>query len=261
MNLSYTTYGSGPVIVLIHPGGVDSREWQGLVPLLAKTHQVVIFDARGTGRSPAPQEPMQPVKDVLELLDHLKLDRVTLVGHSMGGELATNLTLSYPERVDRLIVVAPALTGFSFSDTYTGWMQELNSFAPDIEKMTRFSLDAAIYKNVMASDYRDLFIDMHTQYFKRVFTEWRSFEVIWPQPPAIERLENIKVPTLFVYGSDEWSDMSDIAAEFKRVPKISFAKLEGADHMIPLTHFKELSSHIHSFLHDHFTHSAAYQQE
>lgn len=248
MDLSYSTYGTGPAIVLIHTGGVDSREWLELIPLLARTHRVVIFDARGTGRSPAPQQPLNLVEDLLMLLNHLKLDRVTLIGHSIGGEVATNFTLSNPDRVDHLVVVAPSLTGFAFSDTYTGWMQELNSLAPDIDKMIQFSLDGPIYRTVMASGYRDFFIEMHTQYFTRVFTEWRSFNLIWPQPPAIERLEKIAVPTLFVYGTVEWSDMSAVAEEFKRVPLIAFARLEDADHMLPLTHSIELASHIYTFL-------------
>lgn len=207
MDLIYTIYGKGDSIVLIHSGGVDSREWKELVPLLAATHQVVIFDARGTGRSPAPRVPLNLVEDLHALLEYLKLEQVTLVGHSIGGELATNFTLSYPEKVTGLIVVAPSLTGFTFSDTYMGWMQQLNSLAPDISRMIRFSLDGPIYRTVMASNYRDFFIEMHNQYFTRVFTEWRSFEVIWPQPPAIKRLEKIAVPSLFVYGTVEWSDM------------------------------------------------------
>ncbi|GIO12743.1 alpha/beta hydrolase [Cohnella xylanilytica] len=250
MDLNYSTYGSGPAIVLIHSGGVDSRVWLELVPLLARTRKVVLYDVRGIGRSPAPQVPFDLVDDLLGLLNFLKLDRVALVGHSIGGETAVNFALTYPERVDRLTVIAPSLTGFAYSDTFIGWMSEVNSLAPDIGKMVRFSLDGPIYRTVMASEYKDFLTEMHTLYFTRVFTEWRSFDVIWPQPPAIERLETIAAPTLFVYGTVEWDDMAAIADEFKRVPSIAFAKLDGADHMIPLTHAKELAGHILSFLQD-----------
>lgn len=248
MDLCYSTYGSGPAMVLIHSGGVDSRVWLELVPLLARTHRVVTFDALGTGFSPPPQEPIKLVEDLLGLLDHLKLNKVILIGHSIGGELGTNFTLTYPERVERLVVIAPSLTGYTYSDTYQLWMNELNSLAPDIDKMKQFSLNGPIYRNVMASHYRDFFDEMHTQYFTRVFTEWRSFELIWPQPPAIERLEKIEVPTLFVYGTKDWSDMSEIADEYRRVPSVAFITIQDADHMIPLTHSKELAEHIHSFL-------------
>lgn len=248
MDLNYSIYGTGEPIVLIHSGGVDSRAWRELVLLLARTHQIVTFDARGTGRSPAPQVPLNLVEDLRQLLDDLKLDHVILVGHSIGGELATNFTLSFPGRVARLIVVAPSLTGFIFSETFMGWIQQLNALAPDVDKMIQFSLQGPIYRTVMASGQRDFFIEMHTQYFTRVFTEWRSFEVIWPQPPAIEQLEAIVVPTLFMYGTVEWDDMHMIAQEFKRIPRVAFAEIAGADHMLPLTHPQEMASHIQSFL-------------
>ncbi|WP_426983610.1 alpha/beta fold hydrolase [Brevibacillus borstelensis] len=248
MNLNHNSYGNGPAIVMIHSGGVDSREWLELIPLLANFHRVVTFDGRGTGRSPAPEEPMDLVADLLGLLDHLKLDRVTLVGHSIGGELATNFTLSYPERVEHLIVIAPSLTGYPYSKVFTDWMAEINSLAPDIGKTVKCSLDGPNYRIVMASDYRDLLIEMHTQYMTRVFSEWRSFEVIWPQPLAIERLELIAQPTLFIHGTEEWSDMLGVAKEFERVSSIAFAKVEGADHMLTLTHAEDLATHIHSFL-------------
>ncbi|NMO97100.1 alpha/beta fold hydrolase [Paenibacillus lemnae] len=77
MDLSYSTYGSGSVMVLIHSGEVDSRVWLELIPLLARTYRVVIFDARGTGFSPAPSEPINLVADLLGLLDHLKFNKVT----------------------------------------------------------------------------------------------------------------------------------------------------------------------------------------
>ena len=248
MDLNYHSFGSGPAIVLIHSGGVDSREWLEIVPLLARSYRVVTFDGRGIGRSPAPQQPMNLVADLLRLLDHLKLERVALAGHSIGGELAVNFALSHPERVERLIAIAPSLTGYPYSKEFTDWMGSVNSLAPDVGKMVEYSLKGPIYRTVMASEYRDFLIEMHTLYMTRVITEWRSFEVVWPQPPALERLERIACPTLFVRGTVEWSDMEGVAKQFKRIPAVAFAKVEGADHMLTLTHPEQLATHIRSFL-------------
>ncbi|URJ61331.1 alpha/beta fold hydrolase [Paenibacillus polymyxa] len=89
---------------------------------------------------------------------------------------------------------------------------------------------------------------MHTHYMTRVFTEWKSFEVLWPEPPSIERLEKIAASTLFIQGTIEWPDMYNIAEHFKRVPAIRFAEIEGADHMLVLTHAEELANSIRQFV-------------
>ena len=74
---------------------------------------------------------------------------------------------------------------------------------------------------------------MHTLYMTRVFSEWKSFEVIWPMPPAIERLEELLAGTLFIQGTVEWEDMQRIAEQFKRVQDIRFEVIEGLTIWLP----------------------------
>lgn len=250
MDLFYEVQGkgTGSPILMIHSGGVDSRTWKNLAPALAESHQVITFDGRGTGHSPAPHAPMNIVEDMKSLLDHLNLASAVLIGHSMGGQAATEFALKYPEMTDRLILIAPALSGFSFSKAYTDWVMEVNSFAPDYVKMTEFSLQGPPYRVTMSGPHRDFFSEMHLQYMKRVFTEWRSFELIWPETPAIERLEQLRAETLFIEGTCDWEDISLIADEFKRVPSFRHIRIEGGDHMMMLTHGGEIAGHIKRFL-------------
>ncbi|TDQ40381.1 alpha/beta fold hydrolase [Aureibacillus halotolerans] len=248
MDLSYDIQGDGSPIVMVHSPGVDSREWQEIVPILAKSRKVITFDCRGCGHSPAPQSPTSLVEDLYNLLKHLGLERVTLVGHSMGGQAVTDFTLAYPSMVERLVVICPALTGFQFSNEFTDWMASVNAAAPDIPKLVDLSLAGLNYRVTMTSKYRDFVREMATQYMTRVFTEWKSFKVIWPDPPAIERLEEIKPDTLFIYGTVEWPDMLKIAEEFKRIPSVQFVEIEGGDHYLTLTHAAEVSRHIQTFI-------------
>ncbi|CAG7659010.1 alpha/beta fold hydrolase [Paenibacillus allorhizosphaerae] len=247
MDLYYDIQGEGSPIVLIHSPGVDSREWEYVAPILAQYHRVVTFDGRGTGRSPAPQGPTSLVEDLRVLLEHIGLQKVTLVGHSMGGQAATDFTLTYPSMVERLVVIAPSLTGYTFSREFTDWMAEVNAAAPDIVRLVELSLAGPNYRVTMAGPHQDFLRDMATHYMARVFTEWKSFEVRWPEPPAIERLEEIAVRTLFIYGTIEWPDMLKIAEHFQRVPSVRFFNIEGADHMLPITHAKELAEEIQFF--------------
>lgn len=150
----YEIEGNGVPIVMIHSGGVDSRVWRYMVPGLAKSFKIITFDGRGTGRSPAMQEPTSLVEDLRKLLEHLGLDLVTLVGHSIGGQVATDFTLSYPSMVERLVVIAPSLTGFAYSQEFTNYMTSVNAVAPDITRLVELSLAAPIYRATMASHHR-----------------------------------------------------------------------------------------------------------
>lgn len=248
MELFYEIEGEGSPIVMIHSGGVDSRVWRYMVPELAQSFNIITFDGRGTGRSAAMQEPTSLVEDLRKLLEHLGLNRVTLVGHSMGGQVATDFTLLYPSMVKQLVVIAPSLTGFVYSQEFTNYMTSVNAAAPDISKLVGLSLAGPNYRATMASPHGSFLSEMHAHYMTRVFTEWRSFEVLWPEPPTIERLEQIAVSTLFIQGTIEWPDMYNIAEHFKRVPAIQFAEIQGADHMLILTHAKQLANCIQHFI-------------
>ncbi|MNX88693.1 Soluble epoxide hydrolase [compost metagenome] len=248
MELNYEIQGNGSPIVMIHTGGADSRVWKYMAPTLAQSFKVITFDGRGTGGSPALLEPTSLVEDLHKLLEHLGLDRITLVGHSMGGQVATDFTLSYPSMVERLVVIAPSLTGFTFSSEFTEYMATVNAAAPDITKLVELALAGPIYRASMVSPHRDFLHELYTHYMTRVFTEWKSFEVLWPEPPAIERLEQIAASTMFIQGTIEWSDMNKIAEHFKRVPVIRFAEIKGADHMLVLTHAEELANLIRQFV-------------
>ncbi|MFC0215507.1 alpha/beta fold hydrolase [Paenibacillus chartarius] len=248
VDLFYEIQGNGSPLVMIHSGGVDSRVWKNIVPTLAQSFKVITFDGRGTGRSPALLEPISLVEDLRKLLEHLRLDCVTLVGHSMGGQVATDFALSFPSMVERLVVIAPSLTGFTYSQEFTNYMASVNAAAPDISKLVELSLAGPIYRAAMASPHRDFLRELHAHYMTRVFTEWRSFEVLWPEPPAILRLEEIAARTLFIQGTIEWPDMYKIAGHFKRVPAIRFTEIQGADHMLVVTHGEELANNIRQFV-------------
>ena len=96
--------GKDPVI-LLHGGFVSSDEWGLEVPLLSKTHKVIIVDSRGHGRSSMSDQPLGynlMASDVLQLMDYLKIKKASIVGWSDGGIIGLILAIKYPERVNKL---------------------------------------------------------------------------------------------------------------------------------------------------------------
>jgi pimeloyl-ACP methyl ester carboxylesterase len=94
-------------VVLLHALGNTGATWDRLVSVLAgRGHRVIAPDLRGHGDSSQPGEySFELIRDdVLMLLDHLALDRLDLVGHSMGGHVASLIAQLQPERVRRLAI-------------------------------------------------------------------------------------------------------------------------------------------------------------
>ncbi|WP_195576420.1 alpha/beta fold hydrolase [Paenibacillus sp. 1001270B_150601_E10] len=250
MDLYSEVSGKGEPIVLIHSGGADLRDWTFVAPILAKHYQVIAFDGRGCGQSPSPTEPSDYVKDLLMVFEHYQLEQATIIGHSIGGQIATEFALKYPERVANLILIAPSLTGFTHSEEFSARMQETQAAAPDINKMMELSLEKACgYRVVMASPHREFMIDMWKQNISKI-AEWATTEAVWPEPPAIERLHTLAVNTCFLVGEYDASDLHRIADCFRVVPSVRIMKMEGADHMPTLTHPEELCRHIIAFMED-----------
>jgi len=247
MDLYYEVYGNGKPVILLHGGGADLRDWTFVAPLLARNYKVVAFDGRGAGKSPSPVEPANYVEDLRALLDHLEIDKTALVGHSLGGQIATDFALTYPKRVSELVLVSPSLSGFRFSQEFEEWMQQINAAAPDTEKMVELSLNSPSYRVIMAGPHRDLMIQMLQHHIQRTF-EWATFESVWTQPPAIERLEELTVKTLFIIGTEDLPDLHRVADCFQQVPNIRFVEIAGADHKVTLTHPEELYRHITRFM-------------
>jgi pimeloyl-ACP methyl ester carboxylesterase len=247
MDLHYEVHGTGEAIVLIHCGGADIRNWQFIIPPLSQLYQVIALDGRGAGKSPPLIEAANYVEDLTKLLDKLGIDQAVIVGHSIGGQIATDFALHYPQKVSKLVLIAPGLTGFEFSPTYQQWTQQVMAAAPDVEKMVTLTLTSPMYRVVMSSPQRDFLIEMMKYNTQRAL-EWKTFDMIWPQPPAISRLSLLKTKTLLIIGKEDSEDLWRIAELFQQVPDIQFAYIEGADHLPTLTHPDETTTLITDFL-------------
>jgi pimeloyl-ACP methyl ester carboxylesterase len=102
---------NGRTVLLLHGRNFPSRYWQSLIETLAAAgYRVVAPDQIGFNKSSKPAFDLhfdQLARDTAALLDELKIDKVSVVGHSMGGMLTVRFTRMYPERVDRIVLEAP----------------------------------------------------------------------------------------------------------------------------------------------------------
>jgi len=111
---AYRMCGSGPALLLLHGIGDSSASWVPLMRPLAERYTVIAPDLLGHGESDKPRADYSVAayaNGMRDLLDVLDIDRATVVGHSLGGGVAAQLSYQYPERVERLVLVSAGGVG------------------------------------------------------------------------------------------------------------------------------------------------------
>jgi 3-oxoadipate enol-lactonase len=225
--LWYEERGSGPAVLLLHSGVADARIWDQQMDPLAKSYRVVRYDARAFGRSDAPTGPFSPVREVGELLDWLGIEQVALVGNSMGGVVATEFALDNPERVTALVLAGTGLRGWNWPDDSKMDEQEMAALAGDDARAVDLIVelwghasgspedDAKIRSMALASLPAD-----------RVPEEW------WLEDgdPPIDRLGDLRVPTLVIVGDQDSQVIKDIADHVATALDAPIHILRGVDH-------------------------------
>jgi len=103
-HLFYRELGNGHPTLLLHGFAEDSTVWDNQTGALSETCRLILPDLPGSGRSPATRSLSieEMAKSIKDLLDHLKIDRCTLIGHSMGGYITLAFAALYPERLNAL---------------------------------------------------------------------------------------------------------------------------------------------------------------
>ena len=185
------------------------------------------FDYRDFGSSDSSTESYPIVEDLAGLLDYVGMQKAHLVGCSLGGRLAIDFTLTYPNRVTALVLVGPGLSGFE-------WTNEDNPYVEQME-----AADAAGDLETLNELEVRLWVDGPRRTPERVNPAVRERvrmmngnlyaksgntpppEPTWPEPPAIHRLGDIHVPTLVLVGDEDVGDIQ------RRVDKV-VADIPGA---------------------------------
>jgi pimeloyl-ACP methyl ester carboxylesterase len=114
VKIAYEIRGTGDPHVLVHGLAYDRAGWGSLPDLLAEQFSVILLDNRGVGESDAPPGPYsvaQMAADVAAVLDDCGLAKTHLFGVSLGGYIAQEFTLTWPERVDKLVLCSTAVGG------------------------------------------------------------------------------------------------------------------------------------------------------
>lgn len=253
-SLFFEAAGSGSPVVLLHGGNLDRRMWDAEWSALQATHRVTRYDARGFGRSGPADSPFQAHQDLRVLLDSLRIARATLIGLSLGGRIAIDFALAHPERVDRLVLVAPGISGGQWADDGdTTWLRHARRAAAvgDTIGVARAWLHSAYIRTALrdsttARQVQQWVLDQ-TPFWGGIVRH-QDLEVD-ATPPAAGRLAQLTMPILLIVGTDDTPFIQDVAAAIAREARhVQRIDVPGVGHMVNLEAPEAFRAAVAAFL-------------
>ena len=204
--LAYEVAGDGPPVVLVHGFALDRRLWDDQVEAFAAQHRVVCYDLRGFGASADPRVG----EDLRALLAHVGIRGGALVGLSLGGWVVLEFALTYPELVNALVLVDAVVRQYSFPRGGGANLQLVNQVArmSGLREAKELWLAEPVFE-------RSREIPGVAARLRRMVEDYRGWQFLHDnphttmQPPALERLAEVAVPTLVIVGGRDHPDSLD----------------------------------------------------
>ena len=206
------------MVVLLHEGIGDRRMWDPQVgPLVDAGYSVVRPDFRGFGDSALAPGSFSNLADVRELLEHLGVERASIVGGSLGGRVALEYALTYPDAVESLVLVGPGMRDMNPNEAVRKSWEEEEALveAGDVDGAVEVNLRVWVDGVSRAPDEVDPDVRERLREMQR-----RAFEVQMAvpdagpeepfEPQASTRLAEVGCPVLVVVGDLDQPAIQDV---------------------------------------------------
>lgn len=254
--LAVHDFGSGPPVVLLHAGIVDSWAWEPLTPfLLAAGYRVVAFDRRGVGGSTTNDVAFSNRADTVAVLDGLGLTQAALVGNSSGGIIALGTAIESPARVAALVTI-----GSTVPDWWPGMSAEEEAVEARLDEVAESGDPEAIAEadvrtwvdgpgqppERVPEDIRELVREMDRAINEPGRVTGRPITL---QPPPSEQLDRLTMPALAISGELDFS-YHVASAEYlaANAPRARAEIVPGVAHLVGLEAPEELGRLVTEFL-------------
>ncbi len=236
--------GNGPPVLLLHGTGRSVADWQdGFAERLARRHRVIGFDYYGHGLSDRRHRgrygPRLWVRQAADLLDALGVDRALVVGHSVGGSVASMFAADHPDRVDRVVLV-----GHGMAMDPAQWIP----FVPGLGELAMGRTE--IFSTTFSAAHRERLVGAYAIRGTRaaLLTYIRRQYTIDGLRLVTGTYEEIAAPVLQVHGGEDRSIPE--AAARRLTPRLRdprFVVIEGASHDVHIDAPDRLAQEIEAF--------------
>ncbi|MFA8301059.1 MAG: alpha/beta fold hydrolase [Hyphomicrobiales bacterium] len=267
ISLYYTVKGEGSPVLIIHggPGMPYERSWKGLEGL-EQNHKFYYYHQRGAGKSTRPFNKFESsnmyenmkalnidlglpaqIADIEQIRRKLNVDKLTIIGHSFGGFIASLYAIEFPENIDKLILVAPAGTMEVSSgsvDLYGAIEDRLpedkkEDFRKYKEQIFDFDAMFKMSENELADLNRGIIPFYNIVNNGNESTEapfmggWvqnATFISMGKKHDYTPHLKNVKCPTLIIYGENDINPISSVNQYLDNMPNAKLITIPSATH-------------------------------
>jgi pimeloyl-ACP methyl ester carboxylesterase len=257
IELYYIKEGEGEPLILVNGLGGKLTGWSFVIPFFKDKMQVISVDNRGTGKSSRPNYPYTMdmfVDDIKDLLDYLKIEKkIHLCGTSMGGMIAQNFSLKYPEMVKTLILVATTAQFDANPIIESQKLMEGNTLEQKFEIRIPAEYGRAFRKRLKKDK------NLYEMLKKRWMEDQTRLQDFINQGAAAsthdtrESLYKITQPTIILVGNKDRIIPGLHHSEFlhEKIHNSRLEIIEGAGHGLPTDSADILNELIWDFLKDH----------
>ncbi len=258
ININYRSQGDGEPLLMISGFGSSQGSWWPQTRIFKKHYRVITFDNRGVGKSDRPEGPYSTkmmAKDAIGLMDHLGIQKAHVLGVSMGGMIAQELAINYPDRVNKLVLACtfaardetggPTAEGAKAKELYS-------KSPPSMARIMKYS-DTLSHLVFNRRSYR-IFVAPMMMLVSR-FARSSAAIGFSGQLDAIlahntiDRLKQIQAPTLVITGTQDRlikPASSEVLARL--IPKAKLVKIEGGSHAFSIEMSSQFNREVLNFL-------------
>jgi 3-oxoadipate enol-lactonase len=234
VRIAWERRGAGEPLLLIHGLGYARWGWEPVVNGLAQSHEVVLFDNRGIGESDAPVGPYSVrlmAEDAVAVLDAAGLESAHVLGTSLGGMVALQVALDWPERVDRLVLACTTPGGPNAAPMPMRTVQLMQE-APTLP------LDVALRRfveNALGPDHNATVVERimeHRRATSQAPAAWAAQAAAGATFDAWDRVGEIRSRTLVLTGDeDAVVDPRNSELLAQRIPEARLEVFPGGGHL------------------------------
>jgi 3-oxoadipate enol-lactonase len=249
LEVNYEIQGDGPPLLFLHGLGSSGQDWAPQVDAFGDRYECITYDVRGHGRSGKPPGPYSMARfaaDAAGLLDYLKVPSANLVGLSLGGMIAFQMAVDFPERVNSMIIInsGPAVVAKNFKEKVAIWQRQYMFRLLSMERIGKV-VGGRLFPDENQAELRAQFVARWSENDKPAYLEATRAAIGWS---VLDHIATIATPTLVIAADQDYTPVAAKEAYVSQMPNAELVVVPDARHAVNFAQPEKVNPLIAAFL-------------